>query len=100
MKEDPSPDDVPTVAGRIVGASAPPPFTPTPPFVPAPPPARPVETARPGWKTTEFYVSLAAMLAPQLHPEALPPVWRAALTVGAAAVYTISRLFVKGARRG
>lgn len=49
---------------------------------------------KPGWKTTEFYASVAAMLVPQIV-EGLPATWRAALTAGAAALYTLARGLAK-----
>lgn len=49
---------------------------------------------KPGWQTTEFYVSALAMVVPQLM-EALPPTWRAGLSVAAGAVYTLARALSK-----
>jgi hypothetical protein len=51
-------------------------------------------TLRPGWKTTEFYTSVGGALLPWVIAE-LPPVWKAALTTGAAAVYALARGLAK-----
>ena len=48
------------------------------------------KTLKPGWRTTEFYVSIAGMLMP-LVIDHLPPTWKGALATGAAAVYAIAR---------
>jgi hypothetical protein len=53
-----------------------------------------VRALRPGWKTTEFYVSLGGAVLPWLVQE-LPPAWRAALGTGAAAVYALARGLAK-----
>lgn len=52
------------------------------------------KTVRPGWQTSEFYVSVGAMIAPHLV-DALPPTWRAVLTTAAGVVYTVARLLQK-----
>ena len=53
-----------------------------------------VRTLRPGWKTTEFYVSLAGGVIPWLIPN-LPPTWQAAVTTAAGAVYALARGLAK-----
>lgn len=49
---------------------------------------------KPGYKTTEFWATLAAGLVPVLTP-ALPATWAAALPVLAGAAYTASRAYAK-----
>ena len=51
-------------------------------------------TLRPGWKTTEFYVTLGGAVLPWLV-QGLPPAWQAALGTGAAAVYALARGLAK-----
>jgi len=51
-------------------------------------------TLKPGWKTTEFYVSLAGGVLPYLLPS-LPPTWQAVLSTGAGAVYALARGLAK-----
>lgn len=53
-----------------------------------------VRTLRPGWKTTEFWVSLAVGAAPFVH-EALPATWKATLAVVAGGIYTLARGLAK-----
>lgn len=52
------------------------------------------QVLKPGYKTTEFWATLAAGLVPVLTP-ALPPTWAAALPVLAGAAYTASRAYAK-----
>ena len=57
-------------------------------------------TPKPGVRTTEFYVSIAAGLLPQLIDH-LPPTWRAVVLTAAGAVYTLARGLAKlGVGRG
>jgi hypothetical protein len=49
---------------------------------------------KPGWKTTEFYLSLATAILPWLAVH-LPDQWKATLSVVSAAVYAISRGIAK-----
>jgi len=51
-------------------------------------------TLKPGWKTTEFYVSIVGGILPWIVP-ALPPTWQAALSTAAAAVYAVARGMAK-----
>lgn len=53
-----------------------------------------VRTLRPGWKTTEFWVSLGGAVLPWVVTE-LPSTWKAALGTGAAAVYAVARGLAK-----
>lgn len=50
--------------------------------------------ARPGWQTSEFYVSIFSMIAPLLY-DTLPATWKAALMTGAGAVYALARGLAK-----
>jgi hypothetical protein len=52
-----------------------------------------------GWRTTEFWVSLGGVVLPQVI-EGLPAPWRAALSVGAGAVYALARGLAKLGVRG
>lgn len=53
-----------------------------------------VRTLRPGWKTTEFWVTLAGGAVPWIVPN-LPPTWQAILSTAAGAVYAVARGLAK-----
>lgn len=57
------------------------------------PPKEP-EAVKPGWRTTEFYVTIGAGLLPQLIDH-LPPTWRAGVLTAAGLIYTLSRALAK-----
>lgn len=49
---------------------------------------------KPGWRTTEFWVSLGGAVLPWLVTE-LPGTWKAGLATAAAAVYAVARGLAK-----
>lgn len=49
---------------------------------------------KPGWKTTEFWTTIAGGALPWIIPN-LPPTWQAALTTAAGAVYAVARGLAK-----
>ena len=49
---------------------------------------------KPGYLTTEFYLTIAGMVVPQLMT-ALPPIWQAAIPAFAAGCYAIARGLAK-----
>jgi hypothetical protein len=64
-----------------------------------PEPTMPPEKPKPGYRTTEFYFSIAAALVPQVIDH-LPPTWRAGILAAAGLVYTLSRGLAKLAQVG
>ena len=52
------------------------------------------KAVKPGWQSTEFWLSAGATIWPLLS-DAIPPTWKAAILTASAGIYTIARAIVK-----
>jgi hypothetical protein len=59
-----------------------------------PTPVLPAKAIKPGWQTTEFYLSLVTAILPWLSSH-IPPQWQAGLSVVSGIFYAISRGLAK-----
>jgi hypothetical protein len=55
----------------------------------------PIVRPKPGYKTTEFWVTLFGSVA-SIIPDLLPPAWRGIALIILPAVYTLGRSYVTG----